>query len=767
MQRYNNVLELIGRTPIVRINRLNPESKAEVYVKLEAFNPGGSIKDRVAWNMIQDAEDRGELKPGKTVIEATSGNTGIGLAMVCAVKGYPLLLAMSESASQERKLILKALGAQILLTPAKLGTDGAIEEVYRLARENPEKYYLPDQFNNPSNPQTHYLSTAQEIWDQTEGQVTHIVITMGTTGTLMGIYRRMKELNPAVQIIGVEPYLGHAIQGLKNMKESYKPGIFNKNLADAIVNIEDDEAFETVRRLARKEGLLLGMSSGAAIAVALRIAQQLEHGLIVAIAPDSGERYLSTPLFVEKEEPSLKFFNTLSRRKEAFWPLKAGEVSLSLDGPTMNAYLSLAEARKLVVADLLRRFLEYQGIEVHEVVNLIDIDDRTIQGAEASGQNLNDFTSRYIEEFFHDLDLLRIKRAQAYPRTTEHIEDMLALTRRLMDRGYAYEKLRSVYYDISRFKTYGKLSRLDLKKIQVGKTVDLDEYEKDNPRDFTLLKRAKLGELKKGLYYTTEWGNVRPGWHLGCTAMALKYLGDSFDIHAGSINHLFPHHENMIAIGEALTRKPLARYWLHSEQVLLAGRKLQEGQAQSTVRELLDQGYRCEDLRYFLLATHYRKPLHFSPELLENTGRTRRRFDFFLERLMRAQGKRHYPELEQELFQLNKDLTAALDDDLNISSVLSILFAFMRKMHALIDQDLLTQEDAQVILLKFQKLDQILGIMNFPQPKADAAIEALLREREEARKNQDWKKADGLRQELAKQGIEVIDTPDGPNWRRR
>ncbi|HAY21071.1 MAG TPA: cysteine--tRNA ligase, partial [Desulfobacterales bacterium] len=258
---YQNILELIGDTPLVRLNRLNTNPRVQVYVKLEYFNPGGSIKDRVAWEMLRDAEARGDLTPGKTVIEATSGNTGIGLAMVCAVRGFPCLLAMSESASEERKLILKALGAQILLTPASLGTDGAIEEVYRLAREFPDKYYLPDQFNNPSNPMAHYHGTAQEIYDQTEGRVTMVVATLGTSGTLMGLYRRLKELNQAIQIIGVEPYPKHKLQGLKNMKESYKPGIFDKTKADLIINVDDEEAFETARRLVREEGLFLGMSS--------------------------------------------------------------------------------------------------------------------------------------------------------------------------------------------------------------------------------------------------------------------------------------------------------------------------------------------------------------------------------------------------------------------------------------------------------------------------------------------------------------------------
>ena len=360
-RRADSILELMGETPIVRLNKLNPPSRVEVYVKLEYFNPGGSIKDRPALTMIEAAEASGELTPGQTVIEATSGNTGIGLAMVCAVKGYRLLLAMSEAASEERKRILRALGAEILLTPPHLGTDGAIEEVYRMVRENPAAYFLADQFNNPHNPASHQ-GTAKEIWEQTEGRVTHVVITMGTTGTLMGLTRYLKAYSPGIRVVGVEPYLGHGIQGLKNLKESYVPGIFAKGVADDIVNVEDEEAFETARRLARQEGLFVGMSSGAAVAVALRIARDLEQGLIVAIAPDGGERYLSTPLFAEKEIPTLQVYNSLTRTKEAFEPYKAGEAAVFVDGPALNAHLSLQVARRLVLADLSAALPQVPGL---------------------------------------------------------------------------------------------------------------------------------------------------------------------------------------------------------------------------------------------------------------------------------------------------------------------------------------------------------------------------------------------------------------------
>jgi cysteinyl-tRNA synthetase len=764
--KARTILELIGNTPIVRLNRLNPHPGVEVYVKLEYFNPGGSVKDRPALAMIEAAEASGELTPDKTIIEATSGNTGIGLALVAAVKGYRLLLAMPESASLERKRILKGLGAELLLTPASQGTDGAIEEAYRLARENQDKYYLADQFNNPANPESH-RQTAKEIWDQTEGRITMLVAAIGTCGTLMGLSRYLKEFNPEIRVVGVEPYLGHAIQGLKNLTESYVPGIFVKGLADEMVNIEDEEAFETTRQLARQEGLFLGMSSGAAVAVALRKARELERGLIVTIAPDGGERYLSTPLFVEKEAPTLTLYNTLTRAKEAFEPRRAGEAVIFVDGPALHTHLSLGVARRLVLSDLLDRYLRFRGFKRRQLVSLIDLDDRAIAGAAAAGQDLGAFTAHFREEFFRDLQALRLQEGYLYPLASEHMDDMVALTRRLLEKGAAYEKLRSVYFDISRFKDYGRLSRVDLSKIKVGKTVDLDDYAKENPRDFTLLKRAKLGELKKGLVFSTPWGKVRPSWHLECATMALKHLGATADFHVGGIESLFPHEENENALFAAATGQPLARIWLHCERVLKEGRPLKDETAIS-VKDLLAQESQGEDVRYFLLATHYRKPLAVTEASLKAAAASRTRLDHFLTRLSLASGDGGAgADLEERLFLLKKDFTAALDDDLNISRALSALFNLVGEVNADLDRGRLGRQAATAVLTRLQELDEVLGVMNFPRPSHDAAIDARLQEREEARQRRDWTTADRIRQELASQGIDLIDTPAGPRWRRR
>jgi cysteine synthase len=266
-------------------------------VKLEGTNPGGSIKDRVAYYMITMAEKSGQLTKEKIILEPTSGNTGIGLALVAAVKGYHLLAIMSEWMSEERRKMMEAFGAEILLTPGEKGTDGAIEKARELCTKYPDRYYMPDQFSNVNNALAHYETTAPEIWEQTKGEITHFVAGMGTTGTLMGCSRRFKELNPDIKIIGVEPYKAHKIQGLKNMEEAIVPELYDPSLLDEKINVSDEDAFKTAKLLAREEGIFSGMSAGAAFYASLLVAKELDKGLIVTIIPDSGEKYMSTPLY--------------------------------------------------------------------------------------------------------------------------------------------------------------------------------------------------------------------------------------------------------------------------------------------------------------------------------------------------------------------------------------------------------------------------------------------------------------------------------------
>ena len=534
-----SILDTIGNTPLVEIRRLNPGKKAKIFAKLENFNPGGSIKDRVALSMINNAEKRGELTKDKIIIEATSGNTGIGLALIAAAKGYKLCLAMSESASEERKKILKAMGAELIFTPANLGTDGAIEMVYNLLLKHPDKYFGPDQFNNPDNTMAHYNGTGEEIWRQTEGAVTMVVATLGTTGTAMGVSKRLKEYNPDIKMVGVEPYLQHKIQGLKNMKESYRPGIFEKNELDEKINIHDEDAFEMARRLAREEGILAGMSSGAAMYVAAQKAKEMDDGLIVVILPDGGDRYLSTELFKDKEQSTLCLYNSLTREKVFFKPINPEEVLLHSCGPTVHEVPHVGSYRRFVVSDMMKRYLEFKGYRVKHVMNIIDLDDRSIRESEKANLDLRTHTEKCATEFISDIDKLNIKKEDRYPRASENVDSMVSLVEKLMEKGYAYEKLRSVYFDISKIDDYGCLSHIDLRMVQPGKTLDMDDYEKDSPMDFALLKRASLGELKRGIYYKTKWGNIRPGWHIECAAISHKYLSALYDIHVSGVDEVF------------------------------------------------------------------------------------------------------------------------------------------------------------------------------------------------------------------------------------
>jgi S-sulfo-L-cysteine synthase (O-acetyl-L-serine-dependent) len=291
------VTDCIGNTPLVRIETINPMPDVTIFAKLEGNNPGGSVKDRIAWYMIKDAEEEDLIRKGDTILEATSGNTGIGLAMVGAAKGYRVKLVMPACVSLERRKVLEAFGAELILSPGNEGTDGAIKLAHKTLGEHPRHYFMPNQFDNCSNIKAHYETTGKEIIEQTGGKLDIFVAGMGTTGTIMGAGRKLKEYSDKIRIVGVEPYLGHKIQGLKNMQESIVPKIYISSALDEKINVSDEDAFETTRKLALREGLFVGMSSGAAMFGAIKMAQQLKKGTIVVILPDRGDRYLSTALF--------------------------------------------------------------------------------------------------------------------------------------------------------------------------------------------------------------------------------------------------------------------------------------------------------------------------------------------------------------------------------------------------------------------------------------------------------------------------------------
>ncbi len=292
-----NILQSIGNTPLIRINKLNPNKNATIYAKVEGFNPTGSIKDRIALSMIEQAEEEGRLTKGKTIIEPTSGNTGVALAMIGAIKGYDVEIVMSDSVSVERRQMIKAFGGSVTLSDGRYGTDGAIRKARELVKANPEKYFMPDQFSNQYNKMAHYKWTGDEIWKQTGGKVDYLVSALGTSGTIMGIGKALKEHNPDLKVVSAHPVKGHYIQGLKNMEEAIVPAIYDPKQIDITIMVETEDAYEMTRQIVKQEGIFVGMSSGAAMYAAAEIAKKIDSGVIVTIFPDRGEKYLSTNLF--------------------------------------------------------------------------------------------------------------------------------------------------------------------------------------------------------------------------------------------------------------------------------------------------------------------------------------------------------------------------------------------------------------------------------------------------------------------------------------
>lgn len=297
MDICDNILEAIGETPLVRINRLNPNPNVQMLAKVEGFNPTGSIKDRIAMNMIEDAELNGRLRPGMTILEPTSGNTGIALAMIGAVRGYKVCIVMSDAVSVERRTIIRSLGAEVVLTPGAEGTDGAIRLARKMVADHPDKYFMPDQFSNAANYMAHYQRTALEIWRQTDAKVDYVVSALGTSGTIMGLSRFMRALNPDVKIVSAHPIKGHYIQGLKNMQEAIVPDIYDPAKIDIQEMVESEEAIDMARKIITDEGIFAGMSSGAAMVAARRVAERIDGGNMVVIFPDRADKYLSTIMF--------------------------------------------------------------------------------------------------------------------------------------------------------------------------------------------------------------------------------------------------------------------------------------------------------------------------------------------------------------------------------------------------------------------------------------------------------------------------------------
>ena len=465
---------------------------------------------------------------------------------------------------------------------------------------------------------------------------------------------------------------------------------------------------------------------------------------------------------------NIYFFNTLTRRKEKFVPLEKGKVKMYTCGPTVYDFAHIGNFRAFVFEDLLRRWLEYCGYKVIHVMNITDVDDKTIAAARKKGISLREYTEHYTQAFFEDITALNIEKAHYYPRATEHIPEMVALIKKLLEKGYAYRgEDGSIYYAISKFKDYGKLSKIRVKELKPGARVKVDEYGKEEAHDFALWKA--WDEEDGDVFWETELGKGRPGWHIECSAMSMKYLGETFDIHCGGVDNIFPHHENEIAQSEAATGKQFVRYWLHNEYLLVEGRKMSKRFGNYyTLRDLLAKGYDPKAIRYLLMSTHYRQQLNFTFEGLEAAKNAVDRLTNFVYRLLDADGEGCGEKIGSLMENVQKRFEEAMCDDLNIAVALAAIFNFVREVNKLMDDDKLSRGEAEQVyelMMRFDKVLGVIGEVKKEEEKLPKEAEELIRKREEARKARDWETADKIRERLKAMGVIVEDTPQGVKWR--
>jgi cysteinyl-tRNA synthetase len=466
-------------------------------------------------------------------------------------------------------------------------------------------------------------------------------------------------------------------------------------------------------------------------------------------------------------KPRIRFFNTLTRRKEPFIPIEDGKVGIYTCGPTVYDYAHIGNFRAFLFEDLLKRWLEYRGFNVTHVMNLTDVDDKTIRGSKTQHIPLEQYTEHYVNAFFVDIKALNIKLADHYPKATCHIPEMVTLVKKLIQNGYAYKSEDgSIYYAIGKFKNYGKLSHIKVAKLQAGARVKTDEYTKEDAQDFALWKAwtPEDGDV----FWETDLGKGRPGWHIECSAMSMRYLGETFDIHCGGIDNMFPHHENEIAQSEGATGKKFVNYWLHNEHLLVEGRKMAKKFGNFyTLRDLLGKGYDPIIIRYLLLSTHYRSQFNFTFEALNAAAAAVDRLRNFVRRLQDTQGEGSGGKVAELLRGVQLAFGGAIDDDLNVSVALGALFDFVREVNALLDAGAVSRSEADSVVALMKGFDDVLGVIG--KIKQEDALskkaEELIEKREEARKAKDWATADALRVRLSEMGVIVEDTAQGVRWR--
>jgi cysteinyl-tRNA synthetase len=465
----------------------------------------------------------------------------------------------------------------------------------------------------------------------------------------------------------------------------------------------------------------------------------------------------------------LRFHNTLTNKLEEFQPLNGSDVRLYICGPTVWSYAHIGNFRSFTFGDILRRYLKYKSYDVTHVMNLTDVDDRIINEAKKAGKSIDDFVQPFIEAFWEDFDALGLQRPEIAPRATHHIREMIEIIEKLLENGHAYESEGSIYYRISAFPDYGKLSKINFAGNISGASgrVDTDKYDKENAQDFALWKFVDDDEPTG---WDAAFGRGRPGWHIECSAMAMKYLGETFDIHAGGIDLKFPHHENEIAQSEGSTGKLFAKFWVHAEHLKVEGETMSKSLGNYyTFRDLIKKGHSASAIRYLLLSVPYHKQLNFTFETLQGAEHTIERLRDFRARLTEAKLESGAnAEIQNIVKNALNDFETAMDDNLNTSAALAALHNLVREINTALAAESLREDDRNEVLRTIEKIDSVFNIFGeIVVEMLDAEIESLIEERQEARRNRNFSRSDEIRDTLAEKGIILEDTKDGVRWKRK
>ena len=463
---------------------------------------------------------------------------------------------------------------------------------------------------------------------------------------------------------------------------------------------------------------------------------------------------------------AFKLYNTLSNTLEEFIPIKSDEVKMYTCGPTVYHYVHIGNFRTFIFQDILRRYLVYKGYKITHAMNITDVEDKIISNAREQGLSIADYTRKYEDAFFEDMDALRIQRPEIMPRATEHIREMLDLVSSLQKKGHTYERDGSTYFRINSFDNYGRLSGVQVDEESAFGQVDEDEYSKENPRDFVLWK----GHRDEEESWDSPFGEGRPGWHLECSAMSMKYLGETFDIHCGGVDLVFPHHENEIAQSEGATGKPFVNYWIHGAHLIVEGQKMSKSLGNFyTLRDLLDKGYNPLALRLLLASVHYRKQLNFTFDGVSQAQSAIQRGNDFLLRLGEVtEDGPASAEVESIVEKASAGFEAAMDDDLNTSAALASVFELVREINTLFDSRNLNSGDRETVLGFFIKVNKVFDVFNLEKEVLeDQDILELIEDRNSARKNKDFKRSDEIRDILQQKGIVLEDSKEGTRWKRK